>query len=258
MSLRVVWTTFRTALVEAWANRRSFWIQIAIMMANDVAWVVFWLLFFARVGSIRGWDAQRVLLLFAILTTIAGIAMGLLANARKIGELVADGQIDAALALPVRPLAYLLVRRIDTALLGDLFFGPVLFVLAGAPTWERTLVYVAASLCGAGVLVGFLVFMGALTLFIGGRGEQADLGFQAILILASYPLDVFGGVTKVLLYTAVPAAFVTGLPTSLVDDFDPATAAALVGAAAFFLALGALAFTLGLRRYSSGAVWTRA
>jgi hypothetical protein len=47
-----------------------------------------------------------------------------------------------------------------------------------------------------------------LTLFVGGRGEQADLGFNAILIFASYPLDLFGGArTKMLLFTAVPAAF---------------------------------------------------
>ncbi len=43
------------------------------------------------------------------------------------------------------------------------------------------------------MLVGFLVALGSLTLFAGGRGEQADLGFQAILIFASYPIDVFGG-----------------------------------------------------------------
>jgi ABC-2 type transport system permease protein len=250
--------TMRTAVLETWTNRRSFWVQIAIMLANDLAWVVFWLLFFGKVGSIGGWDADRVLLLFAILTTVSGIALGLLANARKLGELASGGDVDAVLALPVDPLAYLLVRRIDTGLLGDLLFGPILFALAGAPTLERTAIYVLGSLCGAAVLVGFLIAMGSLTLFFGGRGEQADLGFQVILILASYPLDVFGGVTKLLLYTAIPAAFVTGLPTDLVDDFEPATALALLAAAALFVVLGAATFRLGLRRYTSGAMWTRA
>ena len=256
--MRILFATMSAALRESWANRRSFFFQIVIMLANDLAWVAFWLLFFAQVGSIRGWDSDRVLLLFAILTTVAGIALGLLANARKMGELAADGELDAALALPVDPLAYLLARRIDTVMLGDLAFGPILFVLAGTPTLERTLLYVAGSVAGAAVLVGFLVAAGSLTLFVGGRGEHADLGFQAILILASYPLDVFAGVTKLLLFTAVPAAFVTGLPTSLVDDFDPGTAVALAGAAVFFVSLGTTMFRLGLRRYTSGALWTRA
>ena len=256
--MKVIFSTFRTALLEAWTNRKSFWFQVSIMIANDAAWVIFWMLFFHRVGTVRGWNSHQVLLLFAIITTVAGLSLGLLANSRKLGELVADGQIDAALTLPVDPLAYLLVRRIDTAMVGDLFFGPFLFVLAGTPTPERALIYILGSICGACVLVGFLVAMGALTMFIGGRGEQADLGFQAILILASYPLDVFGGLTKVILYTAIPAAFVSGLPTRLIEEFHPLDALVVVGAAAFFVLLAVVTFRAGVKRYTSGALWTRA
>ena len=212
--MRAIWSTFKTALLEAWTNRRSFWLQVSIMLANDLAWVIFWLLFFDRVGSLRGWDGQRVLLLFAVLTTIAGIALGLLGNARRLGWLASEGELDAVLTLPVNPLAYLLTRRIDTAMLGDLFFGPILFVLSGEPTLERASICVVGSLWGAGI-------------------------------------------TKILLFTAVPAAFITGLPTRLVDDFEPRTAGLLVAAALAFAALGEITFRLGLNRYSSGSAWTR-
>jgi hypothetical protein len=61
-----------------------------------------------------------------------------------------------------------------------------------------------------------------------------------------------------LLFTAVPAAFVTGLPSRLVNDFRWTTAGGLIAAATAFLTLGAVLFHMGMRRYSSGAVWTRA
>src|SRR4051812_22989427 len=256
--MAAVLATFRTAVRDAWANRRSFWVQVGVMVANDLAWVVFWVLFFDRVGSLRGWDAQRTLLLFSILCTTAGLSLGLLANARRIGQLAGDGELDSVLALPVPTLPYLLARRIDTALLGDLIFGPLLFLASGRPGPERIALFVAGALCGACVLVGFLVVAGSLTFWLGGRGAQADLGFQAILILASYPLDVFGGATKLVLFTAVPAAFVTGLPTRLVDEFTVTTALALGGAAAVAIALSGLVFGLGLRRYTSGALFVRA
>jgi ABC-2 type transport system permease protein len=228
------------------------------MIVNDFAFVAFWFLFFHRVGSIRGWDAHRVMVLFAILATVTGTALGLLSNARRIGEIVGDGRLDAVLALPVDPLAYLLVRTVDTALLGDLAFGPLLFLLFGRPTVERGAIFLLASACGVVVFVAFMIIVGSLTFFAGGRGEQAELGFQAILILASYPIDIFGGATKLLLFTAIPAAFVSGLPASLVDSFSWVTAGSLVLVAVLFAGLARMTFVAGLRRYRSGALWTRA
>jgi len=61
-----------------------------------------------------------------------------------------------------------------------------------------------------------------------------------------------------LLYTVVPAAFVGAVPARLVESFDPLVAAGSVGVALLFALAGWGAFTLGLRRYTSGATWTRA
>jgi ABC-2 type transport system permease protein len=255
--MTAVAATLRASLADAVANRGSFWFQVAVMVVNDGTWIIFWVLFFHQVGTLRGWQTEDVIVLFCILLTAAGAALGLLANSRRIGYLAADGELDETLVLPVGPLSHILTSRIDAANFGDLLFGPVLFAVAGHPTPERAAIFVLGSVAGSVVLVGFLVACGALTLFVGGRGEQVDLGFQAILIFASYPLDLFGGATKVLLFTAVPAAFVTGVPAQLMRSFDPGRAALLVGMAAFFAALGWVTFQLGLRHYSSGSVWTR-
>jgi viologen exporter family transport system permease protein len=256
--MRSLVATMRTAFLEAWTNRRSFWLQVAFMLANDAALIVFWMLFFNRVGSVRGWDFSHLLVLFGVLSTVTGIAMGVLGNARRLGQVIADGGLDAALTLPVDPLGYLLVRQVDTALLGDLAFGPAMFALSGHVTPARVLVYVLASLCGTAVFVSFLVVLGSATLYMGGRGEQGDVGFHAVLMLASYPLDVFGGAVKLLLFTAVPAAFITGVPTELVMTFDWGRAALMISVAVGAMLLARAVFQGGLVRYRSGALWTRA
>lgn len=255
--MRALVATVRNAAAEAVANRASFFSQLAVMAVNDVVWVLFWILFFRRVGEVRGWDEDGVLLLFSVLTCSAGLALGLLANARRIGTMAAGGELDAVLALPVPPLAYLLVRRIEPLHLGDAAFGIVLFVAAGAPTLERTAIFVAGVAAAATLFIGFLVLTGSMAFFV-GRNEAGDVGFQAILLLGSYPVDVFGGAAKVLLYTVVPAAFVSSVPARLVESFDPALAAALLAVSAGFAVAGWVAFTAGLRRYASGSVWTRA
>jgi ABC-2 type transport system permease protein len=256
-AVRAIAGTQRAAMAEAWANRRGFWTQVIVMVVNDVAWIAFWILFFHRVGAIRGWDSGKVMLLLAVLTTSAGFVLGVLGNARRIGRLAVEGDLDAALALPVPPLAYLLVRRIDTTNLGDLAFGIVLFAVAGHPTPLRALVFVAGVVVAATILTGFLVAAGSIA-FFAGRNEAGELGFHAMLMFAAYPVDVFSGAAKALLYTVVPAAFVSAVPARLIDHFDGRLAATIVAVAAFFAFLGWALFTAGLRRYTSGAVWTRA
>jgi ABC-2 type transport system permease protein len=249
--------TAGSALLEAWSNRSGFWTQVMTMAVNDIIWVVFWGLFFRRVGAVRGWDTQNVLLLLAVLTTSAGFVLGFLANARAIGRLATDGGLDAALALPVPPLAHLLVRRINATNLGDVGFGIVLFAVTGSPTIERTAIFVVGVVAAACVLAGFLVAVGSLS-FFAGRDDAGELSFHAILLFGSYPVDVFGGPARFVLYTVVPAAFIGAVPARLIDGFDVGTAAAMLAAAVIFLLAGWTVFTFGLRRYTSGAVWTRA
>jgi ABC-2 type transport system permease protein len=254
---RSILATQRSAFAESWANRRGFWTQVSVMVANDLVWIVFWVVFFRRVGSMRGWDVQRVLLLQAVLTTGGGIALGIFANARRLGELAADGGLDAVLALPVSPLPHLLVRRVNTTNLGDMAFGVVLFAVAGHPTLTRTAIYLAGVVVSASLLTGFLVTTGSLAFFV-GRNEGGDIGFQGMILLGSYPAEIFTGGTRFVLYTVVPAAFVASVPARLIDGFDPQLAGAAVLAAAVFVTLGILTFRAGLRRYTSGAYWTRA
>jgi ABC-2 type transport system permease protein len=255
--MRAVVTTLRGAVAEAAANRAALWSQITVMVLNDLVWIVFWVLFFRRVGSIRGWDTERMLLLLSILTTGAGIALGVFSNARRVGSMAVDGHLDAVLSLPVPPLAYLLVRRIEPTNFGDITFGVVLFAVAGEPTVRRTAVFVVVVAAVVALVTGFLVLTGSLAFFV-GRSEAGELGFQALLMLGSYPVDVFAGVARIMLYSVVPAAFVSSVPAQLVDGFDVVHMAWLAGTAAAFASAGWLTFTLGLRRYASGSIWTRA
>jgi len=255
--MRSTTATLRAAFRDAIAQRGAFWSQVGAMVVNDIVWVAFWLIFFHRVGRLRGWDSHRILLLFAILTTSAGLGLGLLSNCRRIGQMAAEGDLDAMLALPVPTLGHLLVRRVDTVNLGDFAFGVVLFAIVGARRPSEVGIYVFGV--GASVLIftGFLVLTGSIA-FYAGRSQVGDLGLHAILLLSSYPANVFTGAAKALLYTAVPAAFVAAVPSHLLVSFSLGEAAVLAGAAAVFPLAGWAAFSAGLRRYTSGSLWTRA
>ena len=161
------------------------------------------------------------------------------------------------LALPVSPLRFVLLRRIEPVNLGDLAFGIGLFFVACDPTPQRTVVFVLVSLASATLLTGFLVLTGALAFFI-GRSESGELGFHGMLLLGAYPVDLFAGAIRVFLFTVIPAAFVSAVPATARRGLRrrPRPPLGLV-AAVFAIAAGAI-FTAGLRRYTSGNIWTRA
>ena len=255
--MRAMLATLRGALAEAGANRAALVTQMSVMIVNDVVWVVFWVLFFRRVGAVRGWDADSVLLLLAVLTTAGGIALGVVANARQVGRMAIAGELDSVLTLPVPPLAYVLLRRVEPVNFGDVAFGIGLFALTGSPTPARTAVFVGVVLASATLMTGFLVLTGSLGFFL-GRNEGGELGLHAMLLLGAYPVDLFAGVAKIVLYTVVPAVFVSNVPARLIQSFDVVDAGWLVVVSAVFATAARAAFTLGLRRYASGSVWTRA
>jgi ABC-2 type transport system permease protein len=249
--------TARGAFLEAAANRGALASQAGAMIVNDGVWIVFWALFFRRVGDLGGWDLQGIILLQAVLTAAGGIALGLVANARRVGTLAVEGGLDPVLTLPVPTLPHVLLRRVEPTNLGDLAFGVTLFAVAGHPTPARVALFVAVVAASAILLVGFLVLTGSLA-FFAGRSESGELGFHAMLLLGAYPVDIFAGTAKLLLYTVVPAAFVSTVPARLVESFDAGQALGLAAAAAIVAGAAWVAFALGLRRYTSGNVWTRA
>lgn len=254
--MRPVIATLRAAFAEAIANRHAFWTQIAAMTVNDIAWVAFWFLVFDQVGTIGGWQRHEILVLLSVLTVAGGLVLGLFSNTRRLGQLIHDGGLDAVLALPIRPLPVLLVRRVDPINFGDVIFGCCLYATTG-PTIRDVGVFVLVTALGAVVLASFLVAAGSLTFFARST-DAGDFGFNVMLMLAAYPVDLFAGLTRVFVFTVVPAVFVATVPARILTDTQPGDLLLLAGAAFAFAATAVILFSIGLRRYTGTSVWTRA
>lgn len=151
----------------------------------------------------------------------------------------------------------MLLRRVEPTNLGDLAFGFAVLAVAGDPTPKRAAVFVLVVLASATVLTGFLVLTGSLA-FFAGRSESGELGFHAMLMCGAYPVDVFSGAARLVLFTVEPAAFVAAVPARLVVAPTAGDPLGLLVATVVMAVLAVVTFTAGLRRYTSGAVWTRA
>jgi ABC-2 type transport system permease protein len=248
-------------LMELWKNnlssameyRANFVSQIIGMIINDAIYFVFWLLFFERFKVVRGWGMSDMVLLFAIVTTGYGLAFVFFGNAYNLAELIAQGRLDYYLALPRDVLLHVLASRSVLSAWGDLAFGVMAFLFTGRFSLPEIALWLVASACSGAVLVSSFALFGCLSFCLGNATQLATQASNAILTLALYPRDIFGGVVRFLMLTLLPAAFVGAIPLDVVRQLDWTALAGLIGFAAGITLLLRIVFSAGLRHYESGS-----
>jgi ABC-2 type transport system permease protein len=76
---------------------------------------------------------------------------------------------------------------------------------------------------------------------------------NAMVTFALYPVSLFEGSAKFILFTLVPAAFMGAVPAAFVHHFSWTLLAEIFLADFILLGLALLIFRAGLRRYESGS-----
>ena len=84
-------------------------------------------------------------------------------------------------------------------------------------------------------------------------GSLAGLLMNAILTFALYPISLFDGPAKFVLFTIIPAALMGSIPASIVRRITTGNLIILLFGALTLLLFSTTIFRLGLRRYESGS-----
>lgn len=232
--------------------RGAFIWQVAAMFINDGVWVIFWVLFFSRFPVLRGWTAQDVITLWALAAAGFGLSHAIYGNALHLAGLIVQGQLDVWMLYPRALLPHMLLGRMGVTAWGDLLFGLVVYVAFVRPDLPHLLLFLMLVCSVALLFLGFCVLAGSLSFFLGNGASLAEQWRIALITFSTYPSILFEGGVKLLLFTLMPAGFISALPIAALRNLSLADAAlALAGSLAVTL-VGVLAFAFGLRRYQSG------
>lgn len=232
--------------------RGAFISQVAAMFINDGVWVIFWTLFFTRFPILRGWNIDDVITVWALTAAGFGLAHAIYGNALLLAGLIVQGQLDVWMLYPRALLPHLLLGRMNATAWGDALFGYAVYLALVRPDLVHFLLFVALTLSVALVFVGFSVMTGSLSFFLGNASGLAEQWRASLVTFSTYPSILFEGAVKVLLYTLLPAGFVSYLPAQALRDLSLSSAALAAAGAAGILAVGVGIFYIGLRRYESG------
>ncbi|MDA8344589.1 MAG: ABC-2 family transporter protein [Thermaerobacter sp.] len=241
-----------SALRAQAAYRGAFVLSIAAMVLNDGVWLVFWWLYFSRFPVVHGWRLTDIAALWAIGATAIGLTHGLLGNLPRLAQLIMQGELDVYLSLPKSALPHLLLSRVHVANLGDVVFGPMVFLLLLHPTPARTGLFLLAVLLSAAIFFAFTLIVHTTTFYLGRADLLAEQVSISMVTFSTYPSPIFQGALRVLLFTVLPAGFIDTMPISVLRAPDPRFIAATAGFAVLLNALALLFWHRGLRRYESG------
>jgi len=232
--------------------RGAFFSQVIAMFVNDVAWVMFWVFFFRRFPVLHGWGLNDVMLLWAVTASGFGIAFAVMGNALSLAPVIVNGDLDIWMSHPRAVLPHLLLGRSTPSAWGDAVFGYVIYIIFLRPTIAQMLMFATLTIVVAVTFVGIGVIAGSLSFYIANSGSVADEWKFAVITFATYPPALFDGFAKVLLFSLIPAGFVSYIPVEALRAMSAEKLLlAAVGAFAI-LTIASVAFEMGLRRYESG------
>ncbi|HZD10298.1 MAG TPA: ABC-2 family transporter protein [Candidatus Binatia bacterium] len=241
-------------LASAMEYRASFISQIVGMFVNDGIYFVFWIIFFDRFGTVRGYNTGDIFLLFAIVTLGFGLAFTFAANTqRNLAYLIAQGRLDYYLVFPRNLLLHVICSRMMVSAIGDASFGVIAYLFTGRFHPLEIAFFLLSAMLVALIFVAYSIITGSLAFFMGNAQYASQTMTNAVLTFALYPNSLFSGLSRVMLYTLIPAGFVGAVPVEIIQGRDGTLLLLLAGVALLMWSAATAVFHFGLRRYESGS-----
>lgn len=255
-ALKFMWYYWKINWQGAMEFRASFLTQIISMMLNNAVWIAFWAIYFTKFPVVNGWELRDILILWGISAGGYGWVVALFGNTLRVAPIIATGQVDFYLTMPKNVLLHMLISRMSFSAWGDYLFSWIMFFIAGGISITFFIQYVFAQfIVGILFLAVFLIGQ-SLAFYFGNAEGLAQQIFIGMVTFTTYPIDIFQGFTRILLFVVLPAGFVSSLPISFFREFSWSFLIQMLVVTFIFLTLAIVMFYRGLRRYESGNMIT--
>lgn len=251
-SVRFFAALVATNLKANFALRGAFWVQFAFMVANNLIFFIMWGIFFGRFEEVRGWRLADMAALFGIASGGFGLGVIFAAGSRDLARVILEGDLDTFLTQPKHPLLHCIASRSNPSGWGDFASAYIFLAMSGYLTVPTFVLSLVAMACGGTVLISSIVIIQCMAFWVPNSTTLTKQIAEFLNLFSAFPKTVFSGSLKVVLYTVLPAGFISYLPVELVRDFSARDLLYVVGATVAYVAIAFWVFHRGLRRYESG------
>jgi len=210
-----------------------------------------WILF-SNIDSIGGYGFQEVMIIWAITSSSYGIAFVVFGNSRRISQMIINGELDSFLLQPKDILLNIIASGTVISAWGDLFYGIILFIGVHGFDIAAFLLFIFFCITGALIFASVIVFANSLTFYMGDSQGITSLLTEFLISFSIYPEGIYRGFTKFLIFTIIPAAFISLVPVRLIKNFTWGWFGILMTVVMAWMLFTYFFFKKGLKRYESG------
>lgn len=193
----------------------------ALIMAIDFLMLSAILL---RFDDVRGWTLFEVGYLYGIASASLSLYRLLAPEIHEFERYMVEGEFDSLLIRPVSPLTLLLTRNLELSRIGGVLqgwaiLGISLYGLSDTAHWLPALLYLPIAFA-SGLGISFALGLITATLAF---WTQRIKDFQAFTLYApnsaaNYPMSVYPGWLRWILFTVLPVAFIAYVPALALLD----------------------------------------
>lgn len=251
-NLSLMKTYFFLNLSASMEYRTSFLIQMVGMMLNNVSFAFFWWLLFWRFPDIGGYGYGDVMMLWAISSAGFGGCFILFGNSRRLVEMIVTGELDSYLLQPKHVLLNAISSKTVISAWGDLVYGVILFFIIKGLDIGALLLFIIFTMTAALIFGAVVVSFNALAFWFGDVRSLGGLVLEFMVTFTIYPAGIFDGFAKFILFSVLPAGFVTMVPVQVMQAFDPKWVILTLFVTVVWVFLAFFIFDKGLKKYESG------
>ena len=253
-NLRLIFSNFKLNVKKEWQYKPSFFMQIIMMIFNDLFFIVQWQIVFSLVADIGGYGFKETMIMWAVSAGAFGIARGFFNGAWHMKDIIYEGKLDVYLTQPKNVLLNLCTSSSDISAFGDLIYCFVVLAIVGA-SWQIYLIMIPAIILSGILYASIYVTYSTLAFYV-KRGDALATAVESTLLkAANYPPKIFNAVVKAVLFSIIPALFYVFVPVEY-TMLSPNIWWILgyIGFVALWIGIAFLTFKLGLKKYNSGSL----
>lgn len=251
-NLKLIFNYFKLNVKKEWKYKTSFFMQIIMMILNDLFFIIQWYIIFKLVDNIGGYGFNETMLLWAIAAGGYGVSHVFFGGVWNIKDIVYEGKLDVYLTQPKSVLLNVSCSSTDIGAIGDIFYSFIVLPIIGAP-WHWYLLMIPAIIIAGLIYASVYVTYVSLCFNI-KRGDAVAKSVEGTMNKAgNYPPAIYSGVVKWLFYTIIPTFFFTFIPAQYL--FLTPNAWWILGSITLtivWVVLAFVSFKTGLKKYNSG------